>query len=103
MGFTYHAQIWATEHGMATHTLPCQIEGQTASLPSTSCNEEPPSMQKHIAKPSESSAERFKIKLGMLTKELSFVHDNARPHTAGQPDNLFDSFGFPSSTPRSLH
>ena len=30
----------------------------------------------------------------MLTKEIVLLHDNARPHTAGQTRNLLDSFGW---------
>ena len=30
----------------------------------------------------------------MLTKETVLLHDNARPHIAGQTRNLLDSFGW---------
>ncbi|KAK2708915.1 hypothetical protein QYM36_014521 [Artemia franciscana] len=59
---------------------------------STLLNEEPLSMQKHTAKPLKGSSERKK-KLGMLAKGIVLLHDNARPHTAGQPHCFLDSFG----------
>ncbi|GFT94640.1 hypothetical protein TNCV_1990671 [Trichonephila clavipes] len=109
MGIPYHPGIKATVDGMATHILSRQSERQTnavkaqdygnsvlgparcfaRSFYATRNNDQ----LRYLLRNSTEAPKSIAKWCGMLSKDASLLHDNARPHTSRTTRELIESSG----------